>query len=74
MRHDQVTALATPAEVPVRVIVRDRDRLTPVRHARALVEAMPHADLEVVPGVGHMLTYEATDRVVGLLETLLAGG
>ena len=73
MRHDQVTALATLAEVPVRVIVGDRDQLTPVRHARALVEAMPHADLEVVPGAGHMLTYEATERVVGLFVTLLAG-
>ncbi len=73
MRHDQVAALATLGRVPVRVIVGERDRLTPLRHARALVDAMPHADLEVVPGAGHMLTYEATERVVALFGTLLAG-
>lgn len=71
MRHDEVAALATLADVPVRVIVGDHDRLTPQRHARALVDAMPRAELEVVPGAGHMLTYEATDRVVALFEALL---
>ena len=71
MQHDEAAALGALGEVPVRIIVGDRDKLTPLRHAEALAAALPGAGLEVVPGAGHMLTYEATDRVTAMFSALL---
>lgn len=72
LEHDEVASLATLADVPVTVLVGTRDKLTPVPHARALADALPHARLEVLDGLGHMLPYEATDEVTAALEALLA--
>jgi pimeloyl-ACP methyl ester carboxylesterase len=72
-RHDEAAALAVLATVPTRVLVGDRDRLTPVSHARRLAELVPHAELEVLPGKGHMLGFEAPDVVARDLLQLLAG-
>jgi pimeloyl-ACP methyl ester carboxylesterase len=72
-RHDEAAALATLATVPTRVLVGDHDRLTPVSHARRLAELVPHAELEVLPGAGHMLGFEAPDAVAHHLLRLLDG-
>ncbi|GAA1878817.1 alpha/beta fold hydrolase [Lapillicoccus jejuensis] len=71
MAHDEVASLAVLADVPVTVLVGTRDRLTPERHARALVAALPHARLEVLDGAGHMLPYEATGEVTAAIADLL---
>ena len=49
--------------VPTTVIVGTRDTLTPVAHARRIAEAIPKADLVVLPTRGHMLPFEDTDEV-----------
>jgi non-heme chloroperoxidase len=49
--------------VPTTVIVGGRDTLTPVAHARRIAEAIPKADLVVLPTRGHMLPFEATAEV-----------
>lgn len=63
MLHDRSAALAAMETVPTRVLVGDRDRLTPPVHARRLAETMPWAELSVLPGAGHMLPLER-DRAV----------
>ncbi|HEV7173378.1 alpha/beta hydrolase [Pedococcus sp.] len=65
--HDEAEALAQLEGVPTVVLVGDRDRLTPQRHAERLAELVPHAELRVLEGCGHMLGYEATDEVVSAL-------
>ena len=48
-RHDEAAALAELAGVPTRVLVGERDRLTPVAHSRRLGDLLPDAELVVLP-------------------------
>lgn len=52
------------------VVVGDRDRLTPPKYARALVDTLPGARLVVLPGAGHMLMYERREALAWLLDQL----
>lgn len=70
--HDESEALSQLAGIPTVVLVGDRDRLTHPRHGRRLAELVPHAELRILPGRGHMLVYEATDEVVDAFTTLLS--
>ena len=60
----------TDFEVPVTVLVGDRDRLTPPALARQLAASLPGARLVVWPGGGHMLMYERREALDGLLEAM----
>jgi pimeloyl-ACP methyl ester carboxylesterase len=73
MAHDETAALpaVAAAGTPVRIIVGDADRLTPVPHARALAAALPQAALQVVPDAGHMLLVERPDVVADAVASLL---
>ncbi len=62
-QHDETEALEHLGAVPTRVLVGTADRLTPVTDARALTDGIRGARLTVLPGLGHMLTYEAPDVV-----------
>jgi pimeloyl-ACP methyl ester carboxylesterase len=73
MGHDRRHALAALERVPTQVLVGDRDRLTPVSHARRLAAAMPWAGLGVLPGAGHMLPLERDRAVTDALAALAAG-
>ncbi len=70
-RLDVRPAFAALEQTPVTVLVGGLDRLTPAGLSRAIVQALPQATLTVVPGAGHMLTYEATDTVVSSIRDLL---
>jgi pimeloyl-ACP methyl ester carboxylesterase len=70
--HDKRTELAALAQVPVEILVGDSDKLTPKRHSEQLVEALPDAELHVVPRTGHMLTQERPQLVVDAVGRLLA--
>jgi pimeloyl-ACP methyl ester carboxylesterase len=66
-RMNRVDALRTLADVPVAVLVGTRDRLTPVKCTEAMTAALPHADLKVLDGCGHMLPLECPDTVTDAL-------
>lgn len=51
--------LAATLPMPVLVITGERDPLVPSRQSRWLAEHLPHADLVVLDGVGHMPHLEA---------------
>jgi pimeloyl-ACP methyl ester carboxylesterase len=72
IRHDEARSLAELASVPTRVLVGERDRLTPVAHSQRIGELLPDAELVVLPGRGHMLGFEApevvTDHLCSLVE------
>ena len=61
------------SELDVRavVIVGSRDRLTPPRLAKRLVQSLPGARLVVLPDHGHMLPIEAPAELTEELEQLL---
>ena len=67
--HERDAALATFAEIPTVVLVGSRDRLTPVRAARHMAEALPSAGLTIFPDAGHMLPLE---RVSGVASRIAA--
>jgi non-heme chloroperoxidase len=50
-------------DVPATILCGSRDTLTPLPLSRALAAVIPGAVLEVLPGYGHMLPYEAPDVV-----------
>lgn len=56
-------------DVPTSILVGTRDTLTPVSAARWLNRTIPDSELTVLPGLGHMLPYEAPDTVT---EAVLA--
>jgi pimeloyl-ACP methyl ester carboxylesterase len=79
---DLVTLKAAVAEqaprygnikLPVVVITGDTDNtVSPARHSRRLAATVPNAKLIVLPGVGHMVQYAASELVVREIETMIA--
>ena len=52
-------------------IVGVEDRLTPLRGARGLLEAIPGADIRKLADSGHTMTSEAPNEVLDALKTIL---
>ena len=70
-RLDLRDSLAPFAGIPTVLATGTRDRLTPVSAGRRTAAAIPGSTFWSLPGVGHMLTYEATDAVADRLGLLL---
>ena len=75
MTHDRAAALAAFDGIPTRVLVGDRDVLTPVAHARRIAAGIATARLVIAPGAGHMLPLErdrlVSDELIGLVTAAL---
>ena len=69
--HDEHASLAALARIPVTLLVGDSDRLTPEQHSRRMAEALPDAELVVVPGAGHSVNITRREVVDGALVRLL---
>jgi pimeloyl-ACP methyl ester carboxylesterase len=52
---------------PVLLACGEADQLTTPEHTREMAGLMPHAQVELVPGAGHMLTMEQPERVSRLV-------
>ncbi|HZE33865.1 MAG TPA: alpha/beta hydrolase [Actinoallomurus sp.] len=63
VRYDLHAVLPALGRVPVLVMVGQRDVITPIAHAEALVGAIPAADLVVIPDAGHLLVLERPREV-----------
>jgi len=72
LNHDKMKALAILAPVETTVICGDRDKLTPPHNSHVMADAMPHADLLIVPGAGHMVMLERPAVVDGALRRLVS--
>jgi len=71
--HVRYDALGSLAVAPVHVLVGERDKLTPVRHARAISAGINGSRLTIAPGAGHMLPLERDSLVSeALLELVRA--
>jgi pimeloyl-ACP methyl ester carboxylesterase len=66
-RMNRLDALSALAAVPVRLLVGSLDRLTPPKCTEAITAALPHAELQVFDGCGHMLPLECPDAVTDAL-------
>ncbi|MDQ1402503.1 MAG: hypothetical protein QOG03_819 [Actinomycetota bacterium] len=60
--------------VPTLVFVGSRDAMTPVRHSRHIAERVPGAELEILPGAGHMMMLErhaeVSDRLARFADSV----
>jgi pimeloyl-ACP methyl ester carboxylesterase len=52
------TPLLASIDVPCLVAVGERDAITPVAEAKAMVERLPDAELAVIPAAGHLAPLE----------------
>ncbi len=72
-RRDDLASIAVPALI----LCGSADRMTPVSYSRFLAERMPDAQLQIIPGAGHMVMLEqpaiVADAVAGFLGRLLPG-
>lgn len=69
--HDEHESLRAMLDVPVTLLVGDSDRLTPASHSRRMAEALPDAELIVVPGAGHSVNITRRELVDDALLRLL---
>jgi pimeloyl-ACP methyl ester carboxylesterase len=57
-RHDELDALPRLADLETLIVVGDKDMLTPVAHSRRMAQLLPHAELLVLEGAGHLAMME----------------
>jgi poly(3-hydroxyoctanoate) depolymerase len=57
---------------PTLVIAGDRDPIAPPRSARLLARRIPTAQLELVPGAGHLLLLDQPDHCAAVIADFLA--
>jgi pimeloyl-ACP methyl ester carboxylesterase len=69
--HSRREALAALAGIPSVVLAGGADLLTPVRHARAIAQELPGAELVIYPGAGHMVPMERSTEVADRIARLI---
>ncbi|MET7696054.1 alpha/beta hydrolase [Streptomyces sp. NPDC005485] len=70
--HDKTEALARFTELPVLVLAGVGDMVTPSEHSEAIADALPAAELVLVPDAGHLVMLEHPIVVIDRLADLLA--
>jgi pimeloyl-ACP methyl ester carboxylesterase len=58
---------------PTLVVFGEMDKLVPPRLGVRLAEHLPNAELVVLPGIGHVPQFEATEETLAILEAFLNG-
>jgi pimeloyl-ACP methyl ester carboxylesterase len=71
MDHDKLAALDALLGNRVLVICGEQDMITPPDHSRAIADALPDAELVLVPGAGHLVQLEKPEDVEGPLAKLV---
>ncbi|MFD2514108.1 alpha/beta fold hydrolase [Pontibacter locisalis] len=59
-------------QVPVLVVQGEEDPLCTVEMGKAMYQALPNAELEILPNVGHTLNLECIPELIQLLDTFAA--
>lgn len=70
--HD-VTGRLSELKGEVLLITGDSDRLIPHRHTLRIARAVPHAQLQILPGVGHDLAAEAPEALAAHIKRFSLG-
>src|SRR5437868_12160520 len=66
--YDNAIAAAAKITVPTRVILGERDMMTPARAGKALAAALPNSRTVVLRGAGHMMMAERPDELLAALQ------
>lgn len=71
MALDVGASLPALADIPTVIVCGDSDRMTPVARSRYIAEALPRAELVIIPQAGHMAIMEAPEEVNAALRRML---
>jgi 3-oxoadipate enol-lactonase len=71
-REDYVEKL-TGFTLPSLVVGAELDKAVPIEHARTLARLLPSAEMEIIPGAGHMVNLEQPERFNKVLIGFLQG-
>jgi pimeloyl-ACP methyl ester carboxylesterase len=66
--YQDAIAAAAQINVPVILILGERDMMTPARAGKALAAALPNSRTVVLPGAGHMMMVERPDELLAALQ------
>ncbi len=67
---DKFESLAALGDVETIIVCGTKDKVTSIGHSRKMAERLPHAHLVECPGAGHMVIFEARDKVNAALDNL----
>jgi pimeloyl-ACP methyl ester carboxylesterase len=56
-------ALLPTLKMPVLILWGAEDRITPVDQGQAMVKLIPHAELDVIPGCGHLAPVQCANQI-----------
>jgi pimeloyl-ACP methyl ester carboxylesterase len=59
---------AVQLDIPVTLILGERDMMTPAKAGKALAAALKNARTVILPGTGHMMMVERPDDVLAALQ------
>jgi non-heme chloroperoxidase len=65
---ETIEAVLPELDLPIRVLWGTADTAAPAWHGRLIVDRAPHADLVQLPGIGHMVNWEAPDAITDAIE------
>ncbi|HET6818538.1 MAG TPA: alpha/beta hydrolase [Mycobacteriales bacterium] len=71
LSHDKLEALDVLRDVEALVLCGEKDLLTPPHNSQVMADALPDAELLLVPGAGHMVILERPAVVNAALTRLL---
>ena len=71
--HNRVPALNALADVPVLLLVGDRDYLTPLTHSEEIARHLPQARLVKFENSGHVVMLERADELNAVLMPFIEG-
>lgn len=69
--HDKLAALPVLSRVETLVLGGEGDLITPADHSRQIAEAVPDAELVIVPAAGHLVQMEHPETVNAHLRSLV---
>jgi pimeloyl-ACP methyl ester carboxylesterase len=70
LSHDKLKALDVLRDLPVLISCGDVDVLTPLSHSELMAASLPDAELQVMPGAGHMAKLDRHEVVNAALRRL----
>ncbi|KZD22599.1 alpha/beta fold hydrolase [Tardiphaga robiniae] len=66
--YQNALTAAAQLEIPVTLILGERDMMTPAKAGKALAAALKNARTVILPGTGHMMMVERPDDVLAALQ------
>lgn len=72
--YESAPATAAQVETPTTLLLGQLDKMTPVRAAQPVIDALQTAHTEIVPGVGHMVMIEAPEVTRSIIASSVTGG